>query len=96
MYVYRATVNRVIDGDTIEVTVDLGFCASLRQTVRLYGINAPELHGASFHAGRDARDYLSGLLPTGTQVLFNRSRPTEKQTSTAAGSARSDCPMAPM
>lgn len=70
LYNYRAVVNRVIDGDTVEVTVDLGFRASLRQTVRLYGINAPELHGPTFAAGRAARDFLSGLLPVGTRILI--------------------------
>ncbi len=43
MYEYLAKVVRVIDGDTIEVEIDLGF--KIRQTtiLRLSGINAPEL-----------------------------------------------------
>lgn len=43
MYEYRAKVLRVIDGDTIEVIADLGFDVSRRITLRLYGIDAPEL-----------------------------------------------------
>lgn len=70
LYNYQATVDRVIDGDTVEVTVDLGFRVALRQTVRLYGINAPELHGPTAAAGQAARDFLRKLLPAGTQILI--------------------------
>lgn len=38
---------RVIDGDTIVVSVDLGFHVSVQQTLRLHGINAPEMRGSS-------------------------------------------------
>lgn len=42
VFEYQATVNRVIDGDTIEVSIDLGFCMTWKTPLRLYGINAPE------------------------------------------------------
>lgn len=42
MYTYNASLIRVIDGDTIEVMVDLGFYTWKEVTVRLYGINTPE------------------------------------------------------
>lgn len=42
MYEYQAYVKRVIDGDTIEVSVDLGFRMSMDTPVRLFGVNAPE------------------------------------------------------
>jgi len=42
MWTYLATVNRVIDGDTVEVSIDLGFSLTWKTPVRLYGINAPE------------------------------------------------------
>ena len=43
MYEYPATINRVVDGDTIDVDIDLGFSIILKkQRVRLLGINAPE------------------------------------------------------
>lgn len=44
MYEYRATLLRVIDGDTIDVAVDLGFFVSHRRTLRLRGVNTPELN----------------------------------------------------
>ena len=42
MYEYQATMTRVIDGDTIEVVIDLGFHVAVREVVRLAGINCPE------------------------------------------------------
>ena len=51
MYHYDATLVRVIDGDTIEVVVDLGFHVAVRQTVRLAGINCAERYS---DAGRAA------------------------------------------
>jgi micrococcal nuclease len=42
MYTYKARLIRVIDGDTIDAEIDLGFNVSTRQRIRLYGINTPE------------------------------------------------------
>jgi len=42
MYEYNATVERVVDGDTIDVLVDLGFDTWKKVRVRFLGINAPE------------------------------------------------------
>jgi len=43
MYDYRSTLVKIIDGDTIDVDLDLGFSVVLKkQRVRLYGINTPE------------------------------------------------------
>ncbi len=42
-YRYRGFVRRVIDADTFEIVVDLGFRASITIPVRLRGYNAPEL-----------------------------------------------------
>ena len=42
MFLYHAKVLRVVDGDTIDVLVDLGFSTHRKIRVRLYGINAPE------------------------------------------------------
>lgn len=55
MYHYDATLTRVIDGDTIEVVVDLGFHVAVRQTVRLAGVNAPE---RNTDAGRAATKFV--------------------------------------
>ena len=43
MYEYRAKVIKVIDGDTVDVDIDLGFGISLNnERVRIMGIDTPE------------------------------------------------------
>lgn len=43
MYEYRTKVSRVVDGDTVDVDIDLGFGVWLRkERVRLLGIDTPE------------------------------------------------------
>lgn len=42
MYYYKAQVTKVVDGDTIDVIIDLGFSVSTKARLRLHGINAPE------------------------------------------------------
>lgn len=43
MYEYRAHVNRVVDGDTVDVDIDLGFGIVLKdERVRIMGIDTPE------------------------------------------------------
>ena len=42
MYRYKANLIRVIDGDTIDALVDLGFDVWIKKRVRLYGIDTPE------------------------------------------------------
>lgn len=45
MYEYRATVARVIDGDTYELEIDLGLKILTRTRVRLRGVDTPETFG---------------------------------------------------
>lgn len=52
---YPATINRIIDGDTVIARLDLGLGINLTQTLRLVGIDAPELHT---EAGKAARAWL--------------------------------------
>ena len=42
MYEYNAHVERVVDGDTIDCTIDLGFSTWKKIRVRMEGINTPE------------------------------------------------------
>ena len=42
MFQYKATVYNVVDGDTVDVNVDLGFKVYTKQRVRLNGIDTPE------------------------------------------------------
>ena len=42
MYTYKAKLDRVVDGDTVDVNIDLGFDISVHKRVRLAGIDTPE------------------------------------------------------
>ena len=42
MFTYNCEVTYVVDGDTCDVTIDLGFKIEHKVRVRLYGINTPE------------------------------------------------------
>jgi micrococcal nuclease len=44
MYQYKAKLNRVIDGETVNLTIDLGFRLTYTANCRLSGINAPEIN----------------------------------------------------
>ena len=44
MYHYKViSIERVVDGDTVDVILDLGFSLFTKQRVRILGINTPEL-----------------------------------------------------
>ena len=42
MYEYKCTIDRVVDGDTVDATLDLGFSVLYKSRVRLFGIDTPE------------------------------------------------------
>ena len=42
MYEYKCEVKRIVDGDTVDVIIDLGFSILYSTRVRLYGIDTPE------------------------------------------------------
>ena len=55
MYTYKITVDRVVDGDTIDANIDLGFDVSVKKRIRFMGVNAPESRT------RDAEEKARGL-----------------------------------
>ena len=59
MFTYSAKVKRVIDGDTVDLLVDLGLRVTVDARVRLLGLNAPEKNTS---AGVAAKQFLEGLL----------------------------------
>ena len=65
IYEYRATVSRVIDGDTVWLDVDLGFNVQVRLEFRLEGLNTPEIVGPQKVAGLTAKAELARLLGLG-------------------------------
>jgi micrococcal nuclease len=73
LYTYKATVVRVIDGDTAELIIDLGFTVQWKSTCRFYGINTPELR--SKNADEKARaiaakEFTKANLNEGSTVII--------------------------
>jgi micrococcal nuclease len=65
MYIYNAKCERVVDGDTIDATIDLGFDTWKRIRIRLVGINAPESRTRDLEEkalGLAAKDYVINIL----------------------------------
>jgi len=62
LYWYRASTVRVVDGDTADLLLDLGYKIRFEQRVRLYGLNAPEVHGATKEAGLKTKGRLAELI----------------------------------
>jgi micrococcal nuclease len=73
LYNYKAVINKVIDGDTVNLTIDLGFHVYHTSNCRLYGINTPELNAADPSVKTKAllaKNALMDLLPTGETVTI--------------------------
>ena len=66
MYEYRCKVVHIVDGDTVDVDIDLGFGVWMKkQRIRLYGIDTPESRTRDLEEkkyGLAAKAYLTGML----------------------------------
>ena len=73
MYEYGCTVTRVVDGDTIDVILDLGFSILHKCRVRLYGIDTPESRTRDKDEkvrGKLASKYLKDAIDNGKKVIL--------------------------
>ena len=84
MYTYRVRkVHKVVDGDTIDVDIDLGFNVSYYQRVRLAGIDTPESRTtdkAEKELGLEVKKKLGEYLANATDIVIRTEKPdsTEK------------------
>ena len=74
MYEYRAKILRVVDGDTVDVDIDLGFGVWMHnERVRMMGIDTPESRTrdkVEKKFGLASKEYVKAFLPIGSmQVL---------------------------
>lgn len=53
---------RVVDGDTVDLELDVGLHGRRVERLRLLGVNAPEMHGASRPAGVEAKTFTTTWL----------------------------------
>ena len=58
MFKYKAIVERVVDGDTMDVVIDLGFKITTNQRIRLQGIDTPE----TYNVKKDSEEYKKGII----------------------------------
>ena len=72
MYEYKCEVKRVVDGDTVDVIIDLGFSIHFSTRVRLYGIDTPESRTRDKDEkvrGLLSKDYLKEWLDQGGVII---------------------------
>ena len=75
MYEYNCNVKRVVDGDTVDVIIDLGFDISYSSRVRLFGIDTPESRTRDKDEkarGLISKDFLKSYLDKGGVVIRTR------------------------
>ena len=73
MYEYACKVERVVDGDTVDVVLDLGFNILYKCRVRLFGIDTPESRTRNLDEkarGKMAGAFLKEAIDNGTKVVI--------------------------
>lgn len=73
-YFRNAVVDRVVDGDTIDVNVSLGFTVWVKQRLRLARIDTPEIRGSEKVEGKKSKDYVVRLLRPGTLLIIQTTK----------------------
>ena len=83
MYEYHVKkVTNVVDGDTIDVDIDLGFSVSFSQRLRLAGIDTPESRTTDKiekALGLESKDYLKTKLKDAKEVVVKTEKPDSSE-----------------
>ena len=78
MYRYKVSVVKVVDGDTVDVNIDLGFGMSYKkQRVRMLGIDTPESRTRDLvekKFGKASKKHLKGILEQGGIQLVSHDK----------------------
>jgi len=75
MYTYKAKLDRVVDGDTVDAHIDLGFDITIHKRIRLAGIDSPESRTRDLEEkarGLASKDKLIELLGDGNFILESK------------------------
>jgi micrococcal nuclease len=75
MYTYKAKLDRVVDGDTVDAHIDLGFDITIHKRIRLAGIDTPESRTRDLEEkarGLASKDKLIELLGDGNFILESK------------------------
>lgn len=74
MYEYNSVIRKIIDGDTVDVDIDLGFGVWLKdQRIRLHGIDTPECRTRDAEEkifGLAAKNFVISSLPVGSNQIL--------------------------
>ena len=74
MYQYNCRIDRVVDGDTVDVDIDLGFDVWLKkQRIRLYGVDTPESRTRDLEEkkhGLMAKKFVEEYLPKDSKQIL--------------------------
>ncbi len=75
MFTYAAKLIEAIDGDTVDLLIDLGFEVHAKERCRLYGIDAPEM---PTEAGKAAKAHLESLIGPARELYVATRKMTRK------------------
>lgn len=74
MYEYNCIIKRIVDGDTVDVDIDLGFDHWLHnQRIRIRGIDAPETRTRDLTEkaqGFESKSFVENLLPLDSEQVL--------------------------
>jgi len=70
-YFYGITVDRVVDGDTLVVTFDLGFNLKMTDYVRLYDVDCPEIFHPHTPEGDIAKKFTQDWVAGGKKFFLD-------------------------
>ena len=83
MYEYRVKkITNVVDGDTIDVDIDLGFSISYSQRVRLAGIDTPEsrtTNKAEKVLGLESKEYIKSKVKEAKDIIIKTQKPDSSE-----------------
>ena len=69
-WTYAATLRRVVDGDTLDLLVDVGFDCAVKVRVRVADVNTPEVRGAEREAGLASKALVEAWIKPGDAVVL--------------------------
>ena len=74
MFEYKCVITKIIDGDTVDVDIDVGFdCWLRKQRIRLYGIDTPESRTRDKQEkryGLAAKRFVENFIPVGSRAIL--------------------------
>lgn len=85
MYQYQAQIKKIVDGDTLEIDIDLGLSVWVRsEKIRLYGVDTPEVYGVKkdsdeYRAGKRASDFVKSIVKTGDWAIVETMKDTKEK-----------------